>query len=240
MARGRHGAAERLPREPDLVGSRVLLVGRAAVPCAGGDDRAGRARSPGAPGACSRRAGGRSGGGDPGRADPRLHGRDTRARVRAARRAAGRGQGLAPADARAAVEPPGPRCDDEPLRAELLEKCRLEIFDIRSLTSATLPFVLELYKGFISVFDWTMFCQLATLKGVSLSGDPEEMHAELAAAQRAGLACRTGPDRYALHPLAPACLWPGYNGTVAAMAKMDQDLIRQAPGCCGSCTARPS
>ena len=125
---------------------------------------------------------------------------------------------------------PAGAADDQPLRAELLEKCRLEIFDIRSLTSATLPFVLELYKGFISVFDWTMFCQLATLKGVSLSGDPEEMHAELAAAQRAGLACRTGPNRYALHPLAPACLWPGYNGTVAAMAKMDQDLIRQVFG----------
>ncbi len=110
------------------------------------------------------------------------------------------------------------------LQEELREKCGLEIFDVRALASGTLPLALHLYQGFISTLDWEIFCGMGAIKGLSLTKDPGQMHSELAAAQQAGLACRTSPDRYVLHPLAPICLKPGYLGTVAVLSKMNPDL----------------
>jgi hypothetical protein len=118
----------------------------------------------------------------------------------------------------------------EELITALLARCGVEVFDVSKLKSVTLPFVLHLYQGFISTLDWNFFGKTAALKGLTLSHDPEEMHVELVAAQRAGLACRTAPDRYLLHPLAPPCLAPGYVACVTVLTNMNEAAKISAMG----------
>jgi hypothetical protein len=112
----------------------------------------------------------------------------------------------------------------------VLRRCGLEIFDIRTLPTITPQLVLQLYQGLISINDWTVFAAMATGKGLALDGDAEAFHTDMAAAVRAGLACRIGDDQYKLHPLAPASSAPGFSGTAFVLAKKDEGRMPEVVG----------
>jgi tetratricopeptide (TPR) repeat protein len=116
------------------------------------------------------------------------------------------------------------------LGASLLSRCGLEIFDIPTVPTVTPQLVLQLYQSLISINDWTVFAAIATGKGLALGGDAEAFHTHMAAAIRAGLACRIGDDRYQLHPLAPASSAPSFSGVAFALANKDEHRMPEVVG----------
>ncbi len=125
------------------------------------------------------------------------------------------------------------------LSQALLERAGLEIFDVRHLERAALPFVLDLFQSYIADEQWKIFCRQVVRKGVYLVGRGDELagegdllavlEEEFRPALRGGLVSRISGG-YLLHPLAPIAISIGYDLTMKALCGGNRDQMRQVTG----------
>lgn len=115
------------------------------------------------------------------------------------------------------------------LGAQLLGSSRISTYDVRLTTAPALPIALGLFQGFISAFDWQLFCGLLDLKGLHIGGDAplDTLARELRPAASAGLASLRADGAYMIHPLAPLALRDGFDITVAALSGRDSEARAQ-------------
>jgi CHAT domain len=114
----------------------------------------------------------------------------------------------------------------------LMERTRLQFVDVSRIRRVVLPFALALFQGHLSDWGWRFFSDLAASSKLLMATEGEPvalLREELEPAVRGGLVCRVDGG-YALHPLAPIAIEPGFAGTLQALAHGDPEMVRRVMG----------